>query len=88
MKYWITKYALTTGILEVSSSEAEECGSGMLRVRRPKDYFDQYMHGEGRDWHKSLESAVSRAETMRKSKIASLQKSIAKMTALSFEVKS
>jgi hypothetical protein len=43
-----------------------------------------YAHGEGRQWHRTQESALARAESMRKAKIASLRKSIARLEALSF----
>lgn len=72
MKVYITKYALTKGILE---AEAEFCtGTGMINVGR-----HGYYHGEGKEWHRTREVAVKRAEIMRTNKIESLQKSIAKL---------
>ena len=40
----------------------------------------------GKDWHRTPESALARAEEMRKAKIASLKKSIAKLEAMTFSV--
>lgn len=77
MKAWITKYALSGGIEE---HEAEDRGYGCI-------YFDRYgyMAGEGRNWHRTRESAVAKAEKMRKDKIASLRKQIERLEKLTFE---
>jgi len=83
--FWITKYALTSGIQQVTANDP--AGSGfpeMLIVERPT-CFPQHYHGDGREWHRTRESAVTRAEVVRKAKIASLQKQIAKLEKLSFE---
>jgi len=82
-RYWITKYALSAGIKVVSSLEAEvsENHPSMLAV---KGYF-AYFHGEGKEWHRSRESALARVEEMRKTKIASLKKQIAKLEKKTFE---
>jgi hypothetical protein len=80
MKVFITKHALTAGIEEC---EVEVTGDGMA-----VDYsgsYPQYFHKEGRDWHRTRESAVKRAEAMRKAKVASLQKSLAVMKAMRFD---
>lgn len=77
MKIWITKYALTNGIRE---AEGTGVSDGMASVRGP--HLTEYYHG--RDWHKTREAAVARAEEMRTAKIASLQKSIAKLEKLRF----
>jgi len=45
----------------------------------------RYAHGEGNDWHRSAKQALERAEDMRKKKIASLRKSIAKLEAMNFD---
>lgn len=81
MKVWITKYALTSGIIE---TEAEECGDDMVRVHN-NTFCDSYYHKEGREWHRTKESAVAKAEEMRKKKIASLQKQIKKLENTNFE---
>ena len=77
-KIWVTKYALSKGIFE---TEGEAVGEGLFKAHKQYDYF----HGEGRDWHRTKESAIVRAENMRIAKIASLKKQIAKLEKLSFQ---
>jgi hypothetical protein len=83
MKVYVTRYALTTGIehREVDWSAARP---DMVIDRSGEDWA-RYYHGEGKDWHRDESSAVSRAEKMRKAKITSLEKSIAKLRALKFQ---
>jgi hypothetical protein len=45
-----------------------------------------YFHGEGRNWHRTPEGAKAKAEAMRKAKIASLKKQLAKLESLSFDI--
>lgn len=79
MKVWITKYALTCGI-ETGITDGPPSGSTQLvKVN------NQFFHGEGRDWHQSLESAIIRAEQMRVRKIASLKKAIENLESLAFQ---
>lgn len=79
IKVWITKHALTEGIKVV---DAEVCGDGSM-VSYGNAGCSMYAHGK--DWHKTPEAAMDRAEEMRKAKIASLRKSIAKIEALKFK---
>ena len=86
MKVWITKYALTLGIQRM---EVEECDSSPSMVATKKGGWNrQYFHGEGREWHRTEDSAIARAEKMRLAKIESLRKSIKKLESLSFAVSS
>ena len=78
MKVWITKYALTQGIIE---TEAEEVSDNMIRV---PGRFAAYFHGEGKDWHKTLESAKDRAEITRYKKIQTLFLQCEKLRKLKF----
>ncbi len=80
MKAYVTKYALTTGVLKI---EAEDCGDGMIADKGGR--FTAYYHGEGRDWHRTRAAAVERAKEMRLLKIASLKKQIAKLQKARFE---
>jgi hypothetical protein len=82
MKVYVTKYALTTGIEHREVDWSAACPN--VVIDRSGDY-PQHFHGEGKDWHRDKESAVSRAEKMRKAKIASLEKSIARLQALKFQ---
>ena len=83
MKAWITKYALTSGIQEVTGS-VSTIGSGGMFCYGNASYGGQTAHGEGKDWHRTREGAVQRAEKMRTAKIASLRKSISKMEKLTW----
>ena len=82
MKVWITKYALTQGIFEI---EAEECGMGFPGMIQTKEEHPSHCHEEGKDWHRSKESAVKRAEEMRQKKISSLKKKLEKLEKMKFE---
>lgn len=80
MKVWITKYALTKGVTE---KNVDICGDGM--VNESDNRSPVYYHGEGKDWHRTKESALAKAEEMRKKRIASLRKQIEKLEKLRFE---
>lgn len=72
---WISKYALSKGVfdayLEIHNDMACK--------------WSEYYHGEGREWHRTKESALKRAEEMRVKKIASLRKQIEKLEKMRFE---
>jgi hypothetical protein len=78
VKIYSTKYALTVGIQHL---DAEDCGDGMVKAGG----LFNYLHGEGRQWHRTREGAVLKAEAMRNAKIKSLEKSLAKLRALKFQ---
>ena len=79
-KAFITKYAMTQGILE---REVEVCAEVSTQMVKGTGVFECY-HGEGRDWHRTREGAVARAEEMRRKKIASLKNTIKKLEATKF----
>ena len=70
---YVTKYALSAGI---QKRRLLLLFGGMVALANSRY---AYFHGEGRDWHRTYASARERAEAMRKAKIASLQKTIAKL---------
>jgi len=81
-KVYVTKYALTQGIFE---GEAEIChgvSEGMIELLENKNF---YFHGEGREWHRTKESAIKRAEEMRNRGIIKLEKKIQKLKEMKFE---
>ena len=80
MKVWVTKYALTVGIQEYD--DAQQTSPNMVCVSC--NGFHEYFHGEGKEWHVTRESAIRRAEEMRKKKIISLRKSISGLESLTF----
>ena len=77
-KVWITKYALTTGISEKEVKIDNDCVSVINNQ-------GEYYFGEGKDWHKTKESAIKRAEEMRKRKIANVEKQLQKLKDMKFE---
>ena len=81
MKFYVTKCALTTGIEEV---EGHKGGGDMISYVKEKGGSTQYAHKEGRDWHRTREAAVKRAEAMRSLRIQSLSNQINKLKALRF----
>lgn len=78
MKVWISKYSLSQGVYEI---EVEDCGDGIVRT---KEAFSVFFHEEGKDWHKTKESALAKAEEMRQRKIESLKKQISKLEKIEF----
>lgn len=79
MKVYITKYALSDGILE---KDAEECDRfpGMIRTDD-----GAHFHGEGKDWTRKKEAAAAREEEMKAKKIKSLKKQVEKLERMKFE---
>lgn len=86
MKVWITKYALTRGIIETEAYK--KClitdPSGDMISIREKGYVSCF-HGNGNEWHTTKESAINKAEEMRKKKIVSLKNQIEKLEKMKFE---
>lgn len=83
MRIWNTKYALSGGITE---HEAEETSNPtMVCIPKSEKTLSYYLHREGEDWHKTRESAIKRAESMRVAKIASLKRQIVKLEGRKFE---
>jgi len=80
-KVFITKYALTKGILE---KEAEICDYGNGHIRAyVKEEFSSY--SLGKECFKTKEQAMERAEKMRLKKIASLKKQIEALEKMKFK---
>ena len=80
MKVWITKYALTDGIIE-----AEGKPYGFEWVSASWDNgFRCSVFGQG-EWFDTKERAIAKAEEMRQKKIASLKKRIEKLEEMRFE---
>lgn len=81
MKVWITRYALTAGILEVDAKISE----GMASFKRTPDSYIEYVHGK--DWHETKDQALMRAGEMKIAKLQSLEKQIKKVSKITFEAK-
>lgn len=78
MKVYITKYALSSGIFDIDAEIGE---SGMVSENSE---YHRCFHGEGKEWHKTLENAKKYAEDMRLKKVASLKKQLAKYEKMRF----
>lgn len=78
MIVYITKYALTQGIIkrEAEKSSADD----MIYVRG--GFCDHYYHkGE---WHTTMDAAERRAELMRKNKLVSMKKQAERIKKMDF----
>lgn len=73
---WVSKYALTKGILKVENAET----SDDFPIIAMCGYVSYY----GNDWHRTEAEAIARAEEMRVAKIKSLEKQITKLRAMTF----
>jgi len=81
MKFWISKYALTQGVFEVEG-EISSRNPDLLRVRTK--VYDDYYQGDGKEWHRTKESALSKADTMLNAKIKSVEKQLLKLKQMTF----
>lgn len=79
MKVYITKYALTRGIEYLDAEDVED---GMVRVMRAG--LSAYLREEGREWHRTFESARDEAEYMREAEIEFLDAKIRRMGNIKF----
>lgn len=68
-RYYITKYAMTSGIQEV---EGQEVGHGMVSISNGG--YTQYFHAG--EWHISITSAIEKAEELKAKKIATLNRQL------------
>lgn len=81
MKVWITKYALTKGIIE---ADGELISSDSVSILNRGLSLPTHWFYKG-DWHSDKQSAIQKAEEMRQKKIASLKKQIKKLEEMRFE---
>ena len=78
---YVTRYALSTGIRQIT---AVQSGNFHNMVHEEGRRHINY-HGEGKDWHRTWNGAVKRAEEMRRAKLASLRKQMKKIEGLTLE---
>lgn len=81
MKVWITKYALTKGIVE---REGKLTSNNSISIINQGRSLPTYWFYEG-EWYSDKESAIKKAEEMRQKKIKSLEKQIKKLEEMRFE---
>ena len=79
-EYYITKYALTQGIIKVNA-EANEQYPEMISIHNSGSLM-QHFHGN--DWHETYEEALDRAEEMKTQKLLSLTKQIERIKKIKF----
>lgn len=77
MKAYITKYALTRGIMEVEGEQSKTNSSCFICNDEIIDHGGKYFYDN--DWHLKLEVAQLTAYAIVKDKIASLEKQIEKL---------
>ena len=83
MKYYVTKYCLTDGIQEVEGGIPSS--SNLVTVKcKDKIGYNQYFI-LNKEVFVNFGDACKKAKEMRKRKIKSLEKSLAKMKALKFQ---
>lgn len=76
---WVTKYALTDGILKMQVEDCFDTSPNMVqKINGPQAWF------HGKDWHRTYEAAIARAEEMRTAKLESIEKQRARISALEF----
>jgi len=80
MKFYVTKYALTQGIIEKEGELVDSIQKGQ-QFLKCKD--DEYYHGT--DFHETKEKAILHAKSMIINKIESLRKKILKLENIDFE---
>lgn len=83
MEAWITKYALTKGILY--TEEAIQRGIALLvptNNKMDREYESYY--GEGKEWHGTKAEALVRAEEMKQKLINYHKKEIQKLENIRF----
>ena len=83
MKVWITKYALTKGIIPCEIRTVDVLENGYIRYMQPSGLGGFMQKGNG--WEDNEKSAIKKAEKMRQKKIESLKKNIEKLERLKFE---
>ena len=83
MKVWITKYALTDGIIEAESDVKTQTKKKLFAFWNNDEFGGFYPQKE--EVFFDRESAIKKAEEMRQKKIASLKKQIKKLEEMRFE---
>jgi hypothetical protein len=81
MKAYITKYALTVGIQEVEV-ELSPDHPHYISWKEEGVWGSLYAYGKGKQWHRTKDAALAKAEQMRLAKIESHKKSIKKLESL------
>lgn len=81
MKVYITKYALTEGIVEAEAEVWSDVSDRMISLKTHMPFA--IVHKP--DWHETRAQAVERAYEMKSKKINSLKKQLKRVDALEFK---
>ena len=82
MKVWITKYALTDGIIEAESNDKTQDKERIFAVWNNDEYG--IFHPQKGEIFFDKQHAIQKAEEMRQEKIASLKKQIEELERMRF----
>ncbi|MFH1556822.1 MAG: hypothetical protein ABII76_18525 [Pseudomonadota bacterium] len=77
--FWVSSHALTSGIVKVEAEEPNSNNPSVLQIKGKAGRYDDYLHGEGLEWHRSESAALARADKMKTKRLASLKKQIEKL---------
>jgi hypothetical protein len=77
---WVTKYALTEGIMKMQVEDCFDTSPNMV-----KKVNGQLTFFHGQDWHRSHADAIKRAKEMQAAKLKSIDKQRARIAGLKFE---
>ena len=81
---YVTKYALTAGILKLVVEDYSNIAEGMVQQAVPQGSYPNKYHAS--QWARTREAALLAAEAMRAKKIKSLERQIARLKALEIRV--
>lgn len=77
---YVTKYAISRGIVRCRA-EYDPQYPRMVKTKTQPQYL---FHGEGKDWHRTIEGAVERAEELRVAALEAANNRIKKLSAMTF----
>lgn len=83
---WVTKFALTKGVIKVHAELCSDISETMIEFSFQDGKYSIAEFAHGKDWHRTPEAALNRAKEMRLNKIKSLKEQIAKLEKMTFEV--
>jgi len=84
MKVYITKYALTKGVIVFEGEMYDSELKNAFRGKRTPKHYDEYFNGK--DVHFTKESALKQCEEMKIKKLQSLDKQVKKISAIEFSI--
>lgn len=83
---YVTKYALTTGILKIVAEDCFDTATGMIVQVEPKTKTGWSTYYHKGDWFATESEAMERAKEKRRKKLASLRKQFDRLEKLEIKV--